>query len=266
MKKARDRDRGASSPGGPRVSFSNALIPGRFLRRLNRFAALVHVEGRAERVHVRNSGRLRELLTIGRRVLLAPARAEGRRTRFTLALVRMRGGYASVDAHLPNDLIAAGLALGGVAGFRGYRLLRREPAMGKHRADFLLGRGARRCFLEVKSVTLVRAGIAFFPDAPTARGLAHLEHLIAARADGLLAAVLFIIQRNDAVAFAPNRWGDPAFAAALERAVRAGVRVQAMRCQVTRAGVRLDRRVPVYLRTCRGPALEPLGRPRREMG
>ncbi len=230
------------------IRFAEPLVAARFIRRLNRFAALVRVEGREERVHVRNSGRLRELLTAGRMVLLSPATARGRRTRFTLALVRLRGGYASVDAHLPNDLIAGGFAHGGIAGFRGYRLLRREPAMGRHRADFLLGRSARRCLLEVKSVTLVRDGIALFPDAPTARGVAHLEHLIAARADGTLAAVLFVIQRTDAVAFVPNRRGDPTFAAALRRAARAGVRVQAIRCQVTPAAVSLDRRVPVRLR------------------
>lgn len=233
--------------GTPQISFSGPLVAGRFVRRLNRFAALVCVDDGEEGVHVRNSGRLRELLTYGRHVLLEPARSAGRRTRFSLALVRAQGCYVSLDAHLPNELVAAALAVGAVPGFRGYRLLRREPVMGKHRADFLLRRGARRCLLEVKSVTLIRNGLALFPDAPTTRGLAHLEHLIAARADGLLAAMLFVIQRNDAVAFAPNRSGDPAFSAGLERAVRAGVRVQAMRCEVTCMGVSLDRRVPVCL-------------------
>jgi sugar fermentation stimulation protein A len=205
----KDGERNSRFPGTPQINFPDGLVAGRLIRRLNRFAALVCVDGREERVHVRNSGRLRELLTVGRAVLLESARTEGRRTRFSLALVQAKGGFVSVDAHLPNDLVAASLAQGALAGFRGYRLLRREPVMGRRRADFLLERGARRCFLEVKSVTLVRNRIAFFPDAPTARGLAHLEHLIAARADGLLAAVLFVIQRNDAVAFAPNRSGDP---------------------------------------------------------
>ncbi len=238
-----------SSPA-PEIRLSGPLVAGRFVRRLNRFAALVRVCGREERVHVRNSGRLRELLTAGRRVLLEPAEAEGRRTRFTLALVRARGVYVSVDAHLPNDLIATGFAAGGVVGFRGYRLLRREPAMGRHRADFLLTRGGRRCLVEVKSVSLVREGVALFPDAPTTRGVAHLEHLIAAREEGFLAAVLFVIQRSDAVALAPNRGSDPAFAAALERAARAGVRILALTCRVTRGAVQLDGRVPVRV-ACR---------------
>jgi sugar fermentation stimulation protein A len=245
--------------------FARPLVSATFIRRLNRFAALVQVNGRDERVHVRNSGRLRELLVPGRPVLLEPAHREGRRTRFTLALVRLAGGYVSVDAHLPNALVEAGLRWGGVPGCRGYRFLRREPAMGRKRADFLLGRGNRRCLVEVKSVTLIEGGVALFPDAPTARGRSHLEHLIAACGQGLEAAVLFVIQRTDATALAPNRRTDPAFAAALMRARRAGVRIRAMTCRITRAGVWLAGTVPVRLAAERE---RPLGNPRlaRERG
>lgn len=231
----------------PGVRFRMPLVVGRFVRRLNRFAALVRVGGREERVHVRNSGRLRELLTPRRTVLLEPARGEGRRTRFTLALVRLARGYVSVDAHLPNAVVEAAVRQGTLPGYREARLLRREPAMGRKRADFLLARGERRCLVEVKSVTLVEGGVARFPDAPTARGRAHLEHLIAARRRGLEAVVLFVIQRSDALAFAPNHRTDPLFAAALGRASRAGVRVRALTCRVTRSGVWLDGAVPVRL-------------------
>jgi sugar fermentation stimulation protein A len=229
------------------VRFALPLVSGYFIRRLNRFAALVRVEGRDERVHVRNSGRLRELLTPGRLVLLEPAARTGRRTGFTVALVRLAHGYVSVDAHLPNALVEAGLRAGTVPGCCGYRLLRREPAMGRKRADFLLARGKARCLVEVKSVTLLDGGLALFPDAPTLRGRVHLEHLIAARRRGMMATVLFVIQRSDAVAFAPNRGTDPDFASALERAVRAGVSVRALACRVTRRGVWLVGALPVRL-------------------
>ena len=229
------------------IRFSQALVASRFLRRLNRFAALVEVEGRRERVHVRNSGRLRELLRPGRPVLLEPAGNASRRTRFTLALVRLPSGYVSADAHLPNVLVAEALRRHAVPGFRGYRILRREPAMGRNRADFLLVRGRCGCFLEVKSVTLVEDGVALFPDAPTVRGRTHLEHLIAARRRGLGAAVLFVIQRKDAKALAPHQEADPEFAETLRRAFRAGVRVCAMRCSVDTRGVRLATTVPVRL-------------------
>lgn len=243
-------------PGEVGVRFAQLLVPAHFIRRLNRFAALVRVENREERVHVRNSGRLCELLTPNRLVFLEPATGEGRRTRFTLALVRVPGGYVSADAHLPNVLVEAGLRRGTVPGCRGWRLLRREPTMGRRRADFLLVRGGRSCLVEVKSVTLIEAGVAVFPDAPTIRGRAHVEHLIAALRQSVQAVILFVIQRADAEVFAPNWRTDPTFAAALERAARAGVRVRAVTCQVNRREVRLGRRVPVRLqspraRTCR---------------
>ena len=229
------------------IRFPAPLVAGRFVRRLNRFAALVEVGGRAEQVHVRNSGRLHELFTPGRSILLEPAATPERRTRFTLALVRLSTGYVSADAHLPNSLVAEGLRCRAIPGFRRHRILRREPAMGGGRADFLLAQGRRRCLLEVKSVTLVEEGVALFPDAPTIRGRIHLEHLIAARRRGLGAAVLFVIQRSDVRAFTPNQDADPEFTQALRRASRAGVRVYAMRCRVDLKGVRLDRPVPIRL-------------------
>jgi sugar fermentation stimulation protein A len=111
----------------------------------------------------------------------------------------------------------------------------------------LLARGGRQCLLEVKSVTLVEDGVALFPDAPTVRGRTHLEHLIAARRRGVAAAILFVIQRADVRAFAPNQEADPKFSAALRLAVRAGVRVSALRCCVDAMGVRLAASVPILL-------------------
>jgi sugar fermentation stimulation protein A len=180
-------------------------------------------------------------------VLLEPAATLGRQTRFTLALVRLPSGYVSADAHLPNALVAEGLRARAIPGLTGYRILRREPRLGRNRADFLLARGERQCLLEVKSVTLVEDRVALFPDAPTIRGRTHLEHLIAARRRGLAAAVLFVIQRADVSAFAPNWAADPEFSATLRRVARAGVRVAALTCQVDAAGVRLAASVPVLL-------------------
>ena len=229
------------------LRFRHPLVSGRFVRRLNRFAALVEVDGREQRVHVRNSGRLGELFTPGRLVLLEAADNPERQTRFTLALVCLDTGWVSADAHLPNALVEEGLRHGAVPGFRGFRLLRREPVVGRSRMDFLLARGGRRCLLEVKSVTLVEDGVALFPDAPTERGRKHLTHLIAARGRGLLAAVLFVVQRRDVRAFAPNEQADPEFGAALRRASRSGVRVRALRCRVGPEGVWLDRSLPISL-------------------
>lgn len=244
-----------SAPGGVKalrgrmggIQFARPLVPGRFLRRLNRFAALVEVGGRREQVHVRTSGRLRELLVPGRPVLLEPADAGNRSTRFTLALVRLSHGFVSADAHLANALVAEALQRHAIPGFRGYRILRREPAMGRNRADFLLARGKAQCILEVKSVTLVKGGVALFPDAPTLRGRTHLAHLVALRLRGVRAGILFVIQRGDAKCFAPNWNADPQFGEALHRASRSHVRVGALVCRVNPRVVRVDKPVPVRI-------------------
>ena len=229
----------------PGLLFERPLVGARFVRRLNRFLAEVDLAGSPERVHVRNSGRLRELLTPGRKVWIEPGASVDRATRFTLALVRTSAGYVSVDAHLPNRLIETMFRSRGLPGFRAHRFVRREPRVGRHRADFLLESERGSCLLEVKSVTLVRDGVALFPDAPTVRGSAHLHMLAAECAAGREATVVFVIQRGDAVRLQPNRAADPAFAAALARAVAAGVRVLAYRCVVSLRGVRLERRIRV---------------------
>lgn len=204
-------------------------------------------------VHVRSSGRMGELLTPGRPLLLEPAGGRGRRTGFTLALARLPTGYVSLDAHLPNRLVAAALAADALPGFPGCRLLRVEPRLGRHRLDFLLERAGQPWLLEVKSVTLVREGAALFPDAPTARGRAHLELLAARCRGGLPGGVLFVVQRGDAVVFRPNRAADPAFAAALVRAAQAGVRIRACGAAVSPRGVRLAGPLPVDLASPAGP-------------
>jgi sugar fermentation stimulation protein A len=178
-------------------------------------------------------------------VLLEPASAGNRTTRFTLALVRLSHGYVSADAHLANGLVAEALQRHAIPGFRGYRILRREPAMGRNRADFLLARGKELCVLEVKSVTLVKESVALFSDAPTLRGRTHLEHLVALRQRGVGAAILFVIQRSDAKFFEPNSDADPEFGEALYRASRSRVHVGALVCRVNPRAVQLDKPVPI---------------------
>ena len=130
---------------------------------------------------------------------------------------------------------------------RGIDAIAREVQCGASRLDFCLTGAAGRCWVEVKSVTLVREGVAMFPDAPTARGARHVRELTRAVADGDAAAVVFIVQRADAVRFRPYAEHDPDLAAALLAAQAAGVQVRAFSCQVSTTGVRLDRELPVSL-------------------
>lgn len=211
----------------------------------NRFRATVELNGRRVWAYLPNSGRLEELLEPGRRLLLSPASAPGRRTDYDLLLVDMGGTLVLADARLPNLLVEEALLEGSLSPFEGYEAIRREVKRGRSRLDFTLEGQGRRCFVEVKSVTLVRGGLALFPDAPTLRGCRHVEELHRAVAEGERAAIVFVVQRDDADAFAPNDEADPAFGSALRRAVEEGVEVYAYACQVSRREVRLDKPLEV---------------------
>ena len=224
------------------------LEEGHFIVRLNRFAALAEVGGREEMVHVANSGRLRELLEPGRRLLLAPAPGEHRKTQFDLALVDLGHTLVSADARLPNALVVEALAAGRMEHYVAFPEVRREVTYGESRLDLALDGPAGRCYLETKSVTLVEHdGMALFPDAPTTRGVKHLHTLIQAAAQGHRAGAIFVVQRSDAACLLPHDESDPEFGNALREAREAGVDVLAYRCQVTPEEITLADSIPVWL-------------------
>jgi len=214
------------------------------LQRENRFRARARLlDGREVAVHVPNSGRLLEVFGKPRRAWLARASNPRRKTPYDLQVVEGDDGVLiSVDARLPNRLFAAALRRGVFDGWLGLPgevwRLRPEPPYGQGRLDFLLEAPAeaRRWWVETKSITLVKDGVALFPDAPTARGRRHLADLCRLVQQGERAAVVFIAQRSDPVAFAPHT-ADPDFPAALRAAAACGVVVRAYRCTVTLRGI-----------------------------
>ncbi|HHW44158.1 MAG TPA: DNA/RNA nuclease SfsA [Desulfotomaculum sp.] len=222
-----------------------------FLRRLNRFAAEISLQGKREIAHVPSSGRMAELLVPGARVWVKRHKNEGHKTTCRLLLVEHRPILVSVDATLPNRLVARALQAGAIRPFVQYDRIRPEYSLGHSRFDFMLSGPAGRCLLEVKSVTLVENKVALFPDAPSLRGTKHLEELAALRKDGMETAVLFIVQREDATCFAPHHRQDPAFATALAQAAAKGVQVLAYRCRVTLRAVHLEKPIPVKLNDAR---------------
>ncbi|MDH7490539.1 MAG: DNA/RNA nuclease SfsA [Anaerolineae bacterium] len=227
------------------MRFPASLVAARFVARDNRFRATVDLAGRLVPVHVPNSGRMRELLVPGAEVRLAPSRAPARRTAFDLALVRCAAGWVSLDARLPPRLFAEWLQRGGGGPLAGWLPVQWEVSVGHSRVDLLLGRGDDRCWVETKSVTLVREGVALFPDAPTERGRRHLETLAALVESGQRAAVAFVVQRGDATRFRPNDETDPAFGAALRDAIRRGVTVVCCTCTVGEGGVEVVGEIPL---------------------
>ena len=227
------------------MDLGDDLVEGIFLERVNRFLARVEVDGREVDVHVANSGRMKELFVPGWRVLVRPVSGDHRKTKFDLVLVDMGNALASADARMPNPLLAEGVANGHLQQFAGYTDMRREVIFGDSRLDLMLEGPSGLCYIEAKSVTLVTNGVALFPDAPTIRGAKHLRTLETALEAGHRAAVVFVVQRPDASAFATSDPSDPDLADALRSAVAAGVEAYAYNCEVTERSIRLDQALPI---------------------
>lgn len=230
----------------------DAIVPGTFLARPNRFIARVETGGGTAVCHVKNTGRCRELLLPGSTVWLQDFGPEhsGRKTRYDLIAVEKKrpGGplLVNLDAQAPNRVFAEWAAAGR---FRpGLTLLRPETVREDSRFDFYYEAGdAARGFVEVKGVTLEEGGHARFPDAPTPRGVRHLEGLIRAAGAGFSAHVCFVVQMEGMTSFSPNDATHPAFGEALRRAAAAGVEVLALGCAVTPETLEISYPVPVVL-------------------
>jgi len=233
--------------GGPALVRLGNLIEATFVRRLNRFAGHVDLNGEEVLVHIANSGRMGELFVEGHRVLLRPAYGEHRKTAFDLALVDLGGILISADSRLPNQLVYEAFQQGRLPQFAGYQSARREVFYGESRLDLVLDGPAPSCYVETKSVTLVVKGTGLFPDAPTIRGIKHMVSLSKAVAGGHGAAVVFVVQRGDAEDFAPNDKADPEFGTALREAADKGVEVYAYRCSVTTDQIVLSDPIPTRL-------------------
>ncbi|MFQ5858747.1 MAG: DNA/RNA nuclease SfsA [Anaerolineae bacterium] len=223
------------------------LVEGTFVQRDNRFRATVLVNGRPTKAHVPNSGRLHELLIPDQPVTLAHVPAAHRVTEYDLVMVRLGDELVSMDARLPSRLFHEAGAAGQLDAFAGYACIEPEVRFGESRLDFRLEKDDEHCYVEVKSVTLVEDGCGLFPDAPTLRGQRHLRELIAAVNEGHRAAVVFVIQRDDAQRFAPHERADPDFAQTLREAQVAGVEVHAFTCTVTPSEIVVNRPIPVEL-------------------
>ena len=218
---------------------------GTFLSRPNRFVAQVELPSGVETVHVKNTGRCRELLVPGARVYLARSGNPARKTRFDLIAVEKGARLINMDAQAPNQVFAEWALSGGC--WPGAKSLRREVRYGASRLDFCLELPAGPCYVEVKGVTLEEDGRARFPDAPTERGVKHIHELRQAVEQGAAATLFFVVQMADVESVAPNDRTHPAFGQALRQAARAGVQVLAWDCDVTPESIRIHRPVPVIL-------------------
>lgn len=218
------------------------MVPGEFLSRPNRFVAHVQIGGETQIVHVKNTGRCRELLPPGARVWCQQAQNPARKTKYDLITVQKGSRLINMDSQAPNAAVREWLLAGGLGEIQN---LRPETVHGDSRFDFSFQKDGKTCFLEVKGVTLENEGICAFPDAPTERGAKHLRGLQEAAREGFGAYVLFVIQMERVEYLHPNDGTDPAFGRALREAAENGVQVLAMDCRVTESTMTIQNPVPV---------------------
>ena len=221
------------------------ITPARFLSRPNRFVAQVEANGQVLTVHVKNTGRCKELLVPGAEVWLVKSSNSLRKTAYDLVSVRKGDRIINMDAQAPNRVFQAWAMDGRF--IPGLTLLKAEQKHGDSRFDFYWEAGDRKGFVEVKGVTLEIDGGAYFPDAPTERGVKHLRGLTACLAEGYEAVVCFVIQMEDIAFFSPNDVTHPAFGQALREAAREGVRVLALACAVAPDSLSITGPIPVQL-------------------
>ncbi len=203
---------------------------GRFKERPNRFIANVEIDGKSEAVHVKNTGRCRELLTEDAQVGLVLSDDKKRKTRYDLVSVKKGGRIVNMDSQAPNKLVKEWLEAGNL--FQELTALCPETTYRNSRFDFYAKADGKKIFIEVKGVTLERQNEAFFPDAPTERGVRHINELIQAKKEGYEAYIIFVVQMEGVTCVYPNREQQPEFADALARAEKAGVHVIAYGCRV----------------------------------
>ena len=220
------------------------MVPGVFVVRPNRFVARVLIEGREETVHVKNTGRCRELLPAGAEVWCQRSHNPNRKTAFDLITVRKGERLINMDSQAPNVAAGEWLRSGGLGEITA---LKAEVTHGDSRYDFAFTKDGRQCFLEVKGVTLEEEGICAFPDAPTQRGARHLRGLTEAAKEGFGAYVLFVIQMAEVKYLRPHDERDPEFGKALREAAANGVKVLAVDCNVTANSMIIRDPVPVML-------------------
>lgn len=220
------------------------MQPGIFRDRPNRFIAHVELDGKLETVHVKNTGRCRELLVPGAKVWCQRSENPARKTKFDLICVEKGPYLINMDSQAPNKAVQEWLLGGGLGQIRD---LRPETVHGDSRFDFAFQKDGKQCYLEVKGVTLEDGGICAFPDAPTERGAKHLRGLQRAVAEGCACYALFVIQMRPVLYLHPNDATDPVFGKALREAAAGGVHVLAVDCQVTPNSMTVGQTVEVRL-------------------
>ena len=209
------------------MKYSN-IIEGVFISRPNRFIAYVEIQNKTEKVHVRNTGRCKELLIKGVTVILSESNNEKRKTKYTLIAVYKnndRKFLVNIDSIAPNIVLYESIKHKKLEDFLDVTSLKREVTYKNSRFDLYFEKDGKKCFAEIKGVTLLKDGVAMFPDAPTARGKKHLNELIEAKKSGYNTYIIFLVQIENIDLFKPNWETDSEFSKTLLKAKEKGVNI-----------------------------------------
>jgi len=219
------------------------IYEGIFVKRLNRFVAIVKINGVEETVHVKNTGRCGELLIRGAKIYLQYVDKESRKTKYSLISILKGDNLFNIDSQVPNKVIEDALRNNKIKGLKDLDFLKREQTYGNSRFDFYFEKDNRKGYIEVKGVTLENNGEAKFPDAPTSRGTKHVNELVEAKKDGYESYIFFLLQFKGAKNFSTNREMDPTFAKAVDEAIENDVEVLVYDSVVTKDSIIISEKV-----------------------
>ena len=221
------------------------IVKGKFISRPNRFIANVEIMGKKEVVHVKNTGRCKELLTEGATVFCEKSNNPNRKTKYDLISVYKGERLINMDSQAPNKVFYEYLQSGKC--YKDLTYIKGEYTYGDSRIDFYCESEKEKFLIEVKGVTLENEGVVMFPDAPTIRGIKHIDELIKAKEKGYRTAVAFVIQMDNVIYFTPNNEAHKDFADALKRAEKAGVEILCLDCIVTENTLKIKDKVEYIL-------------------
>ena len=221
---------------------------GIFIERPNRFTAICEINGEKTTVHVKNTGRCRELLTPNAKVFLEKSNSPQRKTAYSLVAVMKNNRLINMDSQAPNKAVYEGIKSGKInLGLGKITFIKAETKYKNSRFDFYAETEKDKIFIEVKGVTLEKNNIALFPDAPTERGVKHINELVEAVSEGYKGVVIFVIQMNDIRFFTPNKETHPQFATALSESETKGVKILAYDCNIVKDGIDIANPTDVVL-------------------
>ena len=232
------------------MKLKDSLISAKFVSRPNRFITIVSIAGQEHESHLPDPGRLKELLIVGCKLWVRYIKdISNRKTKYTTVFVEHEGQLISLISTLPNAFVKEAIQKKILPAYEHYKIIQSEYAIKNHRIDFLLeDRVGDPFYLEVKSVSYVKNGVAKFPDSITKRGLSHLKLLKELVSSGFKTGVLFVCQRQDPVSFRPMWERDPYFSAALLDAYQKGVRINCITLNISKSEITFNKEIAIKLK------------------